>query len=86
MVVFTAHAEEQIQARNISKDLVLNTLENPQQKTVGFNNRDIYQSRYFDVVEGKQMLIRIITENRDDNVIVISIYKTSKLEKYWSEA
>ena len=85
MIILTAHAEEQLQARDISRELVLDTAENPQQRISGHENRDILQSRYFDVVEGRQMLIRLITDGTGENVIVISVYKTSKFAKYWSE-
>ncbi len=86
MIILTAHAEEQVQSRSIPRELILGTIENPQQSISGYKARRIHQSRYYDGFENKEMLIRIITEIRGDDVIVISIYKTSKLEKYWSEA
>jgi len=86
LIIFTAQAEEQVQSRNIARELVLDTFENPHQRIPGYKGRRIYQSRYFDAFENKEMLIRVITEIRGDDLIIISIYKTSKLAKYWSEA
>jgi hypothetical protein len=86
LIIFTAHAEEQIRARNITRELVLGTIEKPQQTISGRMGRRIYQSRYFDSFEHKEMLVRVIIETEGDNLIIISTYKSSKLEKFWLES
>jgi hypothetical protein len=86
LAIFTAQAEEQVQSRNNARELVLDTFENPHQRIPRYKGRRIYQSRYFEAFENKEMLIRAITEIRGDDLIIISIYKTSNLATYWSEA
>ena len=42
------------------------------------------QNKYYDKDEGKDMLLRIIGSEKGDVFEVITVYKTSKIEKYWS--
>jgi hypothetical protein len=73
-------------ARNIPRETVLGIMENPQQTIAASHGRLIYQSQYFDLVEGKNMLLRVIVEPDILDPAVISVYKTSRIEKYWLEA
>lgn len=75
-----------MRVRDIPREEVLNTIESPQQRIDSRRGRQLYQSRYFDSVEQKDMIIRAIVEPQGDDLIVISVYKTSKIEKYWLEA
>lgn len=86
MLRFTFHAEEQMLVRELPRDVVLDTIENPQQRVATRTRRLIYQSQYFDPVEQRVMLIRAIVEADGGDLIVISVYKTSKIEKYWLRA
>jgi len=43
----------------------------------------VIQGRYHDQKYNKQMLLRIIGEELDGRFQVITVYKTSKIEKYW---
>jgi hypothetical protein len=72
-------------ARNISEDILLDTVHNPQQSLTVSEGRRIYQSRYFDTIEQKPMLMRIVVEPQGENLIVVSVYKTSRIGKYWLE-
>ncbi len=85
MILITAHAEEQGARRNIAREMVLDTVENPQQRVAGTGGRQVYQSQYFDNEEEKQMLLRVIVATRGEDLIAISVYKTSKIGKYWLE-
>ena len=85
MIFITAHAEEQVRQRNIGKEIFLDTVENPQQRVVATGGRQVYQSQYFDSEQEKQMLLRVIVTTRGEDLIAISVYKTSKIGKYWLE-
>ena len=39
--------------------------------------------KYFDKIEQKQMLLRVIGRETEKGFVVITVYKTSKIEKYW---
>ena len=72
-------------ARSISAEIVLETAESPQQNVPAALGRRIHQSRYFDTIEEKEMIIRVIVETLGDDLIVISAYKTSRVRRYWLE-
>ena len=38
--------------------------------------------RYFDMVLQREMLLRIIVEETEDEIVVVTIYKTSQIDKY----
>jgi dsDNA-specific endonuclease/ATPase MutS2 len=77
--VFSNHALEQMQLRQISRSIVEKILEKPQQ-IIKENNILIYQSVV--LIEKKNYLIRVfINHNKKPNV-VITVYKTSKISKY----
>ena len=45
--------------------------------------RVIIQNRYFDKTENREMLLRVIGLETSDEFKVITLYKTSKIKKYW---
>ena len=66
--------------RNISIVVANNILRNPQQ-IVNQGDKTIYQSV---VTENrKQYLIRIFVNTKKDPNIVVTAYKTSKIDKYY---
>ena len=81
-IVFTKHAEIELIRRKIEKKLVINTIKNPQQKS-RFEDLYIYQSKYFDKNLKKEMLLRIFIKEGLKGLEVITVYKTSKIKKYW---
>lgn len=82
-VVISKHALFELARRQISEALVRNTAQNPQQVTELAEARTICQSKYYDPVEEKEMLLRVIYEKRYDTIYIITAYKTSKIDKYW---
>ena len=45
--------------------------------------RVIVQNKYYDDEEKKEMLLRVIGIETPEKFDVISVYKTSKISKYW---
>jgi hypothetical protein len=82
-IIITEHARFEAIRRQVDLKLVLSTVENPQQEIPGRKNRTICQSKYYDTIDGREMLLRVITEQARGTVRVISVYKTTKLAKYW---
>ena len=85
-IVISEHARFEMERRQISEDSAMDVAERPQQLIGAGEGRYVYQSRYFDAVEGKEMLLRLVVERREADFYLITAYKTSKLEKYWREA
>ena len=75
------HVNEQAKERGIDIGLIKETLSNPEQIAPDLNELKIAQRRYLD--KDKQYLIRVIFKEGKDLRIGITVYKTSKLKKYW---
>lgn len=74
------HAQEQLADRRLPFQLLQIVLENPQQ-IIEEDGIKIYQSQ-FDR-DGKLQLFRVFVDDSFDPVVVVTIYVTSKIAKYW---
>ena len=79
------HAIFEVERRGISKDFIQFVVNNPQQKLHSKKGRVIVQNKYYDQDEKKEMLIRVIGIETSERFEVITVYKTSKISKYWIE-
>jgi hypothetical protein len=79
---FTSHALEEMQRRGVSQAQVEAVIANPEQVLPGRHQRTIYQSRV-DFGSKKQYLLRIFMDENISPPIVITVYRTSKIQKYW---
>ena len=84
-VILSAHAVFEAKRRDIDEKLIQSMVMEPQQKISSKKWRVVVQGRYFDHIENKEMLLRIIGKETPDKFEVITIYKTSKIKKYWME-
>jgi hypothetical protein len=81
--VFSKHAEEQMFRRNISKDVVIAVVTQPDQKIVDSDNPEMLIFQSLVKEDDKIFLIRVfVNRNRNPNVIV-TVYKTTKIDKYY---
>ena len=82
-VLISDHARFEAERREIPISIVLEVAQSPQQETQSIGDRTICQSRIYDSVTGKEMLYRVIVRDIENTRTVITVYKTSKIEKYW---
>lgn len=78
------HAQEEMDRRGITRNLVETILQNPQQIVDEYGNNKAYQS-IINLRTGKDYLFRVIVNDNVDPVKVVTVYKTSKIKKYWRE-
>ena len=78
--IFSNHALEQMQLRQISRIMVEKILDNPQQ-VIKENGTKIYQTIVS--MEEKKYLIRIFVNYMKKPNVVITVYRTSKITKYY---
>lgn len=79
------HAREQMAERGITEEMVLTIVENPQQTIPLEPDKVVYQSlQYFDE-EAKEYLVRVFVNIIKEPDLVITVYRTSKVEKYWKD-
>lgn len=62
-------------------DSVLN---GPQQIVDEYGDKKAYQSQ-IDFGRGKIYLLRVIVNEADNPKVVVTVYKTGKIKKYWRE-
>ncbi len=79
------HARFEAERRGISEEFIRFVVANSQQKLASKKGRTIVQNRYQDKFENKEMLIRVIGTETTDMFTIITVYKTSKISKYWVE-
>ena len=77
---FSNHALEQMKLRHISKAVVEAILENPQQ-VIKENGHRIYQSVI--TMEKTNYLIRIFVVHKKSTNLIKTVYRTSKINKYY---
>ena len=76
------HALEELERRGIPRDLLEKVLQKPQQVLPERGGKKIYQSQVeFD--GGKLFLLRAIVNDEAEPAVVVTVYRTSKIEKYW---
>ena len=80
--IYSRHAQEELIRRGISKALADSVLRNPEQVVPEQGGRVAYQS-CIDFGAGRIFLLRVIVIDQVDPAIVVTIYRTSKIEKYW---
>jgi len=84
-VIIKEHASFEAERRGISEEFIKSVVKNPQQKLSSKKERVIVQNKYYDKVEKKEMLVRIIGIETSKKFTVITVYKTSRISKYWVE-
>ncbi len=78
------HALDEIERRGISRDLLDQVLQNPQQILPERDGKKIYQSQV-EFGESKLFLLRAIVNDAVEPAVVVTVYRTSKIEKYWRQ-
>lgn len=82
--LLTDHARQEALRRQIPLEWIEAAMIHPEQVAIGANGRRVHQSRV--VAEGKAYLVRLIVEDWRQPPVVVTVYRTSKIEKYWSKA
>jgi hypothetical protein len=80
-VRFSQHARVEIARRGVPFDIAEGVLRNPQQVVPTQGGLMALQSRV--ELEGKQYLVRVVVAERPDVTVVVTVYRTSKIGKYW---
>lgn len=80
-IEFTKYAELQIQERKITHKEVLETIKLSEQTLHSKKGRKIAQKKL--KRSGNEGLLRVIFEEKNNVKTVVTVYWTSKIEKYW---
>ncbi|MDP1676763.1 MAG: DUF4258 domain-containing protein [Bacteroidota bacterium] len=83
---FTEHSLNSIADRSISHQLVETAINYPDEIVSGYDSRFVYMKKFFDNELNQQMLLRVIVEERSSELVVITVYKTSHIDRYLKES
>lgn len=77
----TPHAQFEMRRRGIGEEIVKKVLAAPEQRMIVRTGREVFQSRM--TMAGKTYLVRIFVDVDRRPAEVVTLYRTSKLFKYW---
>lgn len=83
--VFTQHALQEMTRRGISQEQVERVLTNPQQVEEVRPGRFVYQSIVEMEKENRAYLLRVFVDVDYMPPRVVTVYRTSKIAKYWRQ-
>lgn len=79
----TEHAREEMVRRQISEEDVAKVLANPEQAEKIRTGREVYQSRLSQGEPSRVLLLRVFLDVDRVPPEVVTVYRTSKVAKYW---
>jgi hypothetical protein len=79
------HAREEMERRGIPLNIVESVLHNPQQIVDEYGQKKAYQS-IIDMGTGKDYIVRVVVNDSVNPAKVVTVYKTSKIKKYWRQS
>lgn len=81
-VRWTPHALKNLADREIPRQEADQAFSRPEAVSPGRGSRKIYMRRYFDSRLQQQVLIRAVVEETPQELVVTTVYITSKIGKY----
>ena len=79
---WSAHARKKAANREVQENEVERTILRPDSIVLGQSRRRIFMRRYFDAILETEMLLRVVVEETETELTVVTLYKTSKFAKY----
>jgi Domain of unknown function (DUF4258) len=76
------HARQELQRRSVPIKLLEPVLNNPQQIIQQPDGKKVYQSQ-LDFGDGKIFLLRAVVVELNELNLVVTVYRTRKISKYW---
>ena len=80
---FSKHVQEELEKRKISRALLDGVLQVPEQKVPEVEDIICFQSRVD--IDGKPYLLRVMVNEMVNPPVVVTVYLTKKINKYWRE-
>ena len=77
------HARDELARRGIPASVVDSVLAGPEQKVPEHGSVTCYPSRV--TINDKPYLLRVMVDDTRQPAVVVTVYRTSKISKYWSQ-
>jgi hypothetical protein len=82
-LLLSEHVRLQAARRGIEEEIVRTVAETPEQVVRVREGREVRQSRVSFPPEGKLYLVRVFVDTSPDSQTVVTVYRTSRIAKYW---
>jgi len=82
-IVVTDHARDQAARRGLSEITMLGFVCGPERVVEVRPGREIRQSRIVDARD-TTFLVRVVVDRTEADIRIVTVYKTSRVAKYWS--
>ena len=79
---WSVHARKKAAKREVQENEVERTIARADSIVPSQWRRRIFMRRYFDTILETEMLLRVVVEETDTELTVVTLYKTSKFAKY----
>jgi hypothetical protein len=76
------HTLQNLHDRDIPISEVERAIQPPDKIAAGYDQREVYMRRYHDPVLKREMLLRVVVEETETEFIVVTVYKTSQVQRY----
>lgn len=82
-LVLLPHALWQAERRGINESVVLAVARHPDQTILHTDGRETRQAKVTFPPSGEVYLVRVVIEHEEGREVVVTVYRTSKIAKYW---
>lgn len=82
---YSRHAEHELELRRIPRAMADEVLRNPEQVVPERAQKKVYQAKV-DFGGGRIFLLRVIVDDTVNPAIVVTVYRTRKIGKYWRKS
>ena len=83
-IALSEHARTQAARRGLSEDVLLGVARSPEQRLAVRPGREVRQSRIRATAVSTLYLVRAVVDSCPEADTVVTVYRTSKIDKYWS--
>jgi hypothetical protein len=81
--VFSRHAEEQLIRRSLDRDVVISIVSDPAQMLADENSAGITIFQSIVEEDDKLFLYRVFVNTQSSPNVIVTLYRTTKIEKYY---
>ena len=74
-------AGRKLTRRGIKRELIENTLLDPAETVDGYGGRKVAHKKV--LIDDKEYLLRVVYEETENTLTVVTTYVTSKIDRYW---
>ena len=79
---WTYHAVQSLNERRLSRTIAEQTISHPEFTTPDPPDREIYMRRFFDQSNQREMLLRVVVAETEQEIVIVTLYKTSQIDRY----